>query len=201
MERARIVKGEEGLLKLKQYSDTVVVIDNNRLVELVPNLPIQDAFRVADEVISRTVSGITETITQPSLINLDYADVRSIMTNKGLSVIAVGEGKGVDRVKEVTGDTLKNSLLDVDIAGANGALIHITGGQDLTLGEANSIGELLTETLDPKAVVIWGARVDPTFENKIEVIAIFTGVHSPFIKTDDDRRPSKSNDDLDLDYL
>ena len=200
MERARIIKGEEGLGKLKQYSDTVVVIDNNRLVELVPNLPIQDAFRVADEVISRTVSGITETITQPSLINLDYADVRAIMTNKGLSVIAVGEGKGVDRVKEVVGDTLKNSLLDVDISGANGVLIHITGGQDLTLGEANSIGELLTENLDPKAAVIWGARVDPTFENKIEVIAIFTGVHSPFIKTDDDRRPS-SKDDLDLDYL
>jgi cell division protein FtsZ len=201
MERARIVKAEEGLLKLKQYSDTVVVIDNNRLVELVPNLPIQDAFRVADEVISRTVSGITETITQPSLINLDYADVRSIMTNKGLSVIAVGEGKGVDRVKEVTGDTLKNSLLDVDIAGANGALIHITGGQDLTLGEANQIGEILTETLDPKAVVIWGARVDPTFDNKIEVIAIFTGVRSPFIKTDDDNRSSSKHDDLDLDYL
>ncbi len=200
MERARIVKAEEGLLKLKQYSDTVVVIDNNRLVELVPNLPIQDAFRVADEVISRTVSGITETITQPSLINLDYADVRSIMTNKGLSVIAVGEGKGVDRVKEVTSDTLKNSLLDVDIAGANGALIHITGGQDLTLGEANGIGELLTENLDPKAIVIWGARVDPTFDNKIEVIAIFTGVRSPFIKTDDDR-PSSKHDDLDLDYL
>jgi len=201
MERARIVKGEEGLAKLKQYSDTVVVIDNNRLVELVPNLPIQDAFRVADEVIARTVSGITETITQPSLINLDYADVRAIMTNKGLSVIAVGEGKGVDRVKEVVSDTLKNSLLDVDISGANGALIHITGGQDLTLGEANSIGELLTESLDPKAVVIWGARVDPTFESKIEVIAIFTGVHSPFIKTDDERRTTSSKDDLDLDYL
>lgn len=201
MERSRIIKAEEGLLKLKQYCDTVVVIDNNRLVELVPNLPIQDAFRVADEVISRTVSGITETITQPSLINLDYADVRSIMTNKGLSVIAVGEGKGVDRVKETVADTLKNSLLDVDIAGANGALIHITGGQDLTLGEANGIGELLTENLDPKAVVIWGARVDPTFENKIEVIAIFTGVHSPFIKTDDAPSKSSTYDDLDLDYL
>lgn len=201
MERARILKAEEGLNKLKQYCDTVVVIDNNRLVELVPNLPIQDAFRVADEVISRTVSGITETITQPSLINLDYADVRSIMTNKGLSVIAVGEGKGVDRVKEVVADTLKNSLLDVDISGANGALIHITGGQDLTLGEANGIGELLTENMDPKSIVIWGSRVDPTFENKIEVIAIFTGVHSPFIKTDDDVSSTKRDEDLDLDYL
>lgn len=201
MERARITKAEEGLERLKQFSDTVVVIDNNRLVELVPNLPIQDAFRVADEVIARTVSGITETITQPSLINLDYADVRSIMTNKGLSVIAVGESKGVDRVKECVSDTLKNSLLDVDIAGANGALIHITGGQDLTLGEANGIGELLTENLDPKATVIWGARVDPTFENKIETIAIFTGVHSPYIKSSGERSVSEKKDDFDLDYL
>lgn len=202
MERARLIKAEEGLERLKGASDTVVVIDNNRLVELVPNLPIGDAFKVADEVIARTVSGITETITQPSLVNLDYADVRSIMGNKGLSVIAVGESKGVDRVKEVVSDTLKNALLDVDIAGSSGALIHITGGPDLTLGEANQIGELLTEKIDPKATVIWGARVDPTFENKIEVIAIFTGVHSPYIKsTGDTRKATPKNDDLDIGYL
>lgn len=200
MERARIIKAEEGLEKLKNQSDTVVVIDNNRLVELVPNLPIQDAFKVADEVIARTVSGITETITQPSLINLDYADVRSIMGNRGLSVIAVGESKGVDRVKEVVSDTLKNALLDVDISGASGALIHITGGAELTLGEANAIGELLTERIDPKATVIWGARVDPTMENKIEVIAIFTGVHSPYIKSNNEKKVVQ-NDDLDIGYL
>ncbi len=134
-------------------------------------------------MIARTVRGITETITQPSLINLDFADVRSIMGNQGLSMIAVGESKSVNKVDEVVEDTLKNALLDVDIAGASGTLIHITGGPELTLGEANAVGEMLTEQIDPKATVIWGARVDPTFENKIEVIAIFTGVHSPFIRS------------------
>jgi len=182
LERSRFIAAEKGIRNLSKHSDTVVVIDNNRLVELVPNLPIQDAFKVADEVIARTVRGITETITQPSLINLDYADVRSIMSNKGLSVIAVGESKSVDKVNEVVSDTLKNALLDVDISGATGALIHITGGPELTLGEANQIGEMLTERIDPKAAVIWGSRVDSTFENKIEVITIFTGVKSPYIR-------------------
>ncbi len=207
LEKARLIKAEEGIETLRKVTDTVVVIDNNRLVELVPNLPIQDAFRVADEVIARTVRGITETITQPSLINLDYADVRSVMSNKGLSVIAVGESKSVDKVNEVVEDTLKNALLDVDIAGATGALIHITGGPELTLGEANSIGERLTDKIDPKAVVIWGARVDPTFENKIEIITIFTGVHSPYIKGPDSNNNKSSKNyygrdrELDLDYI
>ncbi len=206
LEKSRLIKAEEGIEALRQVTDTVVVIDNNRLVELVPNLPIQDAFRVADEVIARTVRGITETITQPSLINLDYADVRSVMSNKGLSVIAVGESKSVNRVDEVVEDTLKNALLDVDISGATGVLIHITGGPELTLGEANSIGEKLTERIDPKASVIWGARVDPTFENKIEVIAIFTGVHSPYIRGPSaaaavNKQASRQRGGLDLEYL
>jgi len=211
LEKARLIKAEEGIDALQKVSDTVVVIDNNRLVELVPNLPIQDAFKVADEVVARTVRGITETITQPSLINLDYADVRSIMSNKGLSVIAVGESKSVDKVNEVVEDTLKNALLDIDISGATGCLIHITGGPDLTLGEANAVGEMLTEKIDPKSIVIWGARVDPTFENKLEVICIFTGVHSPYIKAspgkysgkDEKSNNSRSyrNNDLDLDFI
>lgn len=205
LEKARLIKAEEGIEALRQVTDTVVVIDNNRLVELVPNLPIQDAFKVADEVIARTVRGITETITQPSLINLDYADVRSVMSSRGLSVIAVGESKSVDKVNEVVEDTLKNALLDVDIAGATGALIHITGGPELTLGEANAVGEMLTEKIDPKASVIWGARVDPTFENKMEVITIFTGVHSPYIKGPAQEasyaRGQTRGRDLDIDYI
>jgi cell division protein FtsZ len=203
LEKARLIKAEEGIEALRQVTDTVVVIDNNRLVELVPNLPIQDAFKVADEVIARTVRGITETITQPSLINLDYADVRAVMSNKGVSVIAVGESKSVDKVNEVVEDTLKNALLDVDITGASGALIHITGGPELTLGEANAVGEMLVEQIDPKATVIWGARVDPTFENKIEVIAIFTGVHSPYIRGPHEApaRSSGGKGDLGIDYV
>jgi cell division protein FtsZ len=205
LEKSRLIKAEEGIETLQKVCDTVVIIDNNKLVQLVPNLPIQDAFRVADEVIARTVRGITETITQPSLINLDYADVRSIMSNKGVSVIAVGESKSVDKVNEVVEDTLKNALLDIDIAGATGCLIHITGGPDLTLGEANSVGEMLTDKIDPKAIVIWGARVDPTFENKLEVICIFTGVRSPFLKSSSqkggDARRATRDRDLDIDFL
>ncbi|AJF59960.1 MAG: cell division protein FtsZ [Candidatus Diapherotrites archaeon] len=206
LERARLIKAEEGIETLRKNTDTVVVIDNNRLVELVPNLPIQDAFKVADEVMARTVRGITETITQPSLINLDFADVRSVMVNQGLSVIAVGESKSVDKVNEVVEDTLKNALLDVDITGAKGCLIHITGGPELTLGEANAVGEMLTDRIDPKAAVIWGARVDPTFENKMEVISIFTGVHSPYIKggspeDSDVKYDRKSRRDLGLDFV
>jgi len=206
LEKARLSKAEEGINSLQGVTDTVVVIDNNRLVELVPNLPIQDAFKVADEVIARTVRGITETITQPSLINLDYADVRAVMSNQGLSVIAVGESKSVDKVNEVVDDTLKNALLDVDITGSTGALIHITGGPELTLGEANAVGEMLTEKIDPKAQVIWGSRVDPTFENKIEVITIFTGVTSPYIKGPSSRvaggGPKKyGTRDLEIDFI
>lgn len=182
LERARLLKADEGLGKLRKVADTVIIIDNNRLVELVPNLPIEQAFSVADEVIARAVKGITETITTPSLINLDYMDVRAIMTQGGVSVISVGESKGHQRVDEVVDDTLKNSLLDVDYTGAKGALIHITGGPDLTLGEANMIGEKLTEAIDPHATVIWGARIIPEYEGKVEVIAIMTGVHSPNIK-------------------
>lgn len=184
LERARMEKADEGIQNLAECSDTVIVIDNNRLVELVPNLPLNDALKVADEVVARTIRGLTETITQPSVFkNIDYADVRAIMGTGGLSVISVGDGRGVNKVHDVVESTLKNALLDVDVTGAKGVLIHITGGPELTLGEANAIGELLTERVDPKATVVWGARIDPSFQDRVEVIAIFTGVSSPFIRS------------------
>ena len=181
LERSRTLKAEDGIVALAEKSDAVIVINNNRLVELVPNLPINEAFKVIDEIIAKTVRGITETISQPSLINLDFADVKAVLSNKGVSLLAVGEARGVsDRVGEAVQDTLNNTLLDVDITDATGVLLHITGGSDLTLGEAKSIGELLTQRVSPEANVVWGARVDPTFESKIEVIAIFAGIPSPF---------------------
>ena len=205
MERARLIKADDGIERLRKVADTVVIIDNNRLVELVPNLPIEQAFSVADEVISRAVKGITETITTPSLINLDYADVRSIMTAGGVSVISVGESRGHSRVEEVVEDTLKNSLLDVDYTGAKGCLIHITGGPNLTLGDANEIGERLTEAIDPQATVIWGARIIPEYEGRVEVIVIMTGVKSSHIRgaASEAFRNSekKATDDLGIRFL
>lgn len=181
LERARLDKADEGLDELKKVVDTLIVIDNNKLAEIVPNLPIDQAFSVADEIVARAVRGITETITMPSLLNLDYADVRAIMTGGGVSMIAVGEAKGTNRVQEVVENTLHNSLLDVDYSGANGVLLHLTGGPDMTLGEVNKIGELLTDRVDPNANVILGARADPASEGKIEAIAIFTGIKSPYV--------------------
>lgn len=181
LERARLEKADVGLETLKAQSDTIIVIDNNRLVQLVPNLPIDQAFNVADEIIARAVRGITETITTPSLVNLDFADVRAVMSNGGVSMIAVGEAKGPNRAKDIVVNTLSHALLDVDYAGATGVLLHVTGGPDMTLGECNSIGEALTEKVDANATVIWGARISPSNEGKIEAICIFTGIKSPYV--------------------
>ncbi len=181
LERARLKKAEAGIEALRRAADTIIVIDNNRLVEFFPNLPIDRAFNVADEITARAVRGITETITTPSLINIDFADVRAIMGGGGVSMIAVGEAKGTDRVQELVRNTLHHRLLDVDYRGATGVLLHLTGGGDMTLGEANQIGELLTEEVEPTANVIWGARLDASYEGRIEAIAIFTGIKSPYI--------------------
>ncbi|CAB3287566.1 Cell division protein FtsZ 2 [Methanocaldococcus lauensis] len=184
IERARMKKADEGIARMSEVCDTVIIIDNNKLLDLVPNLPINDAFKVADEIIAQAVKGITETIAVPSLINIDFADVKAVMGGGGVAMIGVGEVDGNDRgdrVQNVVRETLSCPLLDVDYRGAKGALIHITGGPDLTLKEANDIGEGITKELDPDANVIWGARIDPEMEGCIRVMAIITGVKSPNI--------------------
>jgi len=178
VERARLLKAEEGLENLRKAADTVIVLDNNRLLEYVPNLPIDQAFSVMDQLIAETVKGISETITQPSLINLDYADVRAVMGCGGVAAMLVGEARNQERVDQVVRTALNHPLLDVDYRGATGCLIHITGGPDLTLREAEEIAEALTYELDPHANVIWGARIREDYEGRIRVLAIMTGVQS-----------------------
>jgi cell division protein FtsZ len=181
IERARCDKAEWGLQQLRQVSDTVIVIDNNRLVQIAGNLPIQQAFAVANELISTMIKGIVETIAVPSLVNLDYADVKAIMTNGGVAAIGVGSSDTNNRVEEAVKGALSNPLLDINYEGATGALIHITGGPDMTLDEVNRAGELVTESLDEDANVIWGARIADDMKGKITVMNIVTGVTSPWI--------------------
>jgi len=178
VERARLLKAEEGLENLRKAADTVIVLDNNRLLNYVPNLPIDQAFSVMDQLIAETVKGIAETITQPSLINLDYADVRAVMGCGGVAAMLVGETRNQDKVDQVVRAALNHPLLDVDYRGARGSLIHITGGPDLTLKEAEEIAEALTYELDPHANVIWGARIREDYEGRVRVLAIMTGVQS-----------------------
>lgn len=181
IEKARCDKAEFGLQQLRQVCDTVIVIDNNRLVQIAGNLPIQQAFAVANELIATMIKGIVETIAVPSLVNLDYADVRAIMTNGGVAAIGVGSSDTNNRVEEAVKGALANPLLDISYEGATGALIHVTGGPDLTLEEISRIGEMITESLDEDANVIWGARVADNMKGKVTVMTIITGVNSPWI--------------------
>ena len=180
-EKARIDKAEVGLQELRDHVDTVIVIDNNRLVQIAGNLPIQQAFAVANELISTMIKGIVETIAVPSLVNLDFADVKTIMTNGGVDAIGVGTSDTNNKVEEAVRGALENPLLDINYEGATGALIHISGGPDMTLDEISKVGEMVTETLDEDANVIWGARVEEDMKGKLTVMTIVTGVKSPWI--------------------
>ena len=180
-EKARIDKAEFGLQELRDVTDTCIVLDNNRLVDIAGQLPIEQAFAVANELVSTMIKGIVETITLPSLINLDYADVSSIMKDGGVSVIGIGEADSQDRVNEAVRQALTHPLLDVEYKGASGALIHVTCGPDLKLEEFDIIGRTVSENLNADAQVIIGARISKDFVGRVRVITIMTGVKSPYV--------------------
>jgi len=172
--RQRMNRALEGLESLRRIADAVLVLDNNRLLHYVPNLPLDEAFSIMDQLVAEIVKGIVETITLPSLINLDFADVRSIMADGGVTMMLYGES---DRgPEEVVHEALNHPLLDVDVSGATGVLIHVTGGQYMTLESASQVVDLMTAKVSDDANVIWGARQDPGFGDTIKVMAIITGV-------------------------
>ncbi|MDP6865023.1 MAG: cell division protein FtsZ [Candidatus Poseidoniaceae archaeon] len=172
--RQRMQRALEGLESLRGTADAVLVLDNNRLLHYVPNLPLDEAFSIMDQLVAEIVKGIVETITLPSLINLDFADVRAIMADGGVTMMLYGES---DRgPEEVVHEALNHPLLDVDVSGATGVLIHVTGGQYMTLESASQVVDLMTEKVSENANVIWGARQDPGFGDTIKVMAIITGV-------------------------
>lgn len=206
IERARVDKAEFGLQQLRKVSDTVIVIDNNKLVQIAGDLPIQQAFAVANELIATMIKGIVETIAVPSLVNLDYADVKAIMTNGGVAAIGVGSSDTQNRVEEAVHGALSNPLLDITYEGATGALLHIHGGPDLTLDEINRIGELVTNSMDADANCIWGARVTDDMKGKLIVMTIMTGVKSPYIvgkvsQKEKARQVSQMSDELGIEIV
>ena len=174
--RMRMQRALEGLDLLRKAADAVLVLDNNRLLHYVPNLPLDEAFSIMDQLIAEIVKGIVETITLPSLINLDFADVRAIMKNGGVTMMLYGESE--QGPEDVVHEALNHPLLDIEIDGATGALIHVTGGPYMTLEQANQVCDLMTARLSPDANVIFGARQDPAFGDTIKVMSIITGVAS-----------------------
>jgi len=188
-EKARIDKAEFGLQELRDITDTCIVLDNNRLVDIAGQLPLEQAFAVANELVSTMIKGIVETITLPSLINLDYADVSSIMKNGGVAVIGIGESDSKsDMVNEAVSQALTHPLLDVDYQGATGALIHVTCGPDLKLEDFDLIGRTVSENLSADSNVIIGARISKDFVGRVRVITIMTGVKSPYVLGHPDER-------------
>jgi cell division protein FtsZ len=183
VETARMEVAKKGLNRLKSACDTVVVVDNNRLVKVAGNLPFREALGVANTTIGKFVKGVTETITTASLINLDYADLRAIMSGAGLASIGIGDGLGESRVEQSVEKALNDRLLDIeDVTKARGLLIHVAGGEDLTLYEVNHAAEIMKRSLPPKAKIIWGARVDKELQGAVTVMAVVTGVESAFLK-------------------
>lgn len=181
IEKGRNEYAASALTEMRRQCDTVVVIDNNKLMQLVPQLPISEAFRVADQVLANMIRGIVETISTPSLINLDFADFKTIVSRGGVAVVGVGESDAPNRAEEAVRNALRTPLLDVDYAGATGALIHVAGDNQMTIEEANRVGEIVTEMMDCNALVIWGARVSPQQDGKLKVTLVMTGVNSPHI--------------------
>jgi len=181
IEKGRTEYAAFALNEMRRTCDTVVVIDNNKLMELVSHLPINEAFKVADQVLANMIQGIVETISAPSLINLDFADFRTIVRRGGVAVVGVGESDAPNRAEEAVRNALRSPLLDVDYAGATGALIHVCGDNQMTIEEANRVAEIVTEMMGQDALVIWGARANPRKDGFLKVTLVMTGVNSPKI--------------------
>jgi len=172
----RSQSAEAGVAKMKEHAHTLISIPNDRLLQLADKKSsLQDAFRMADEVLHQGIQGISELITTPGLINLDFADVRTIMSEGGAALMAVGRGEGEDRAKIAAEQAISSQLLDITIDGARGVLFNVTGGSNMTLFEVNQAAAIIRETAHPDVNMIFGAVIDPNMGDDIRVTVIATG--------------------------
>ena len=182
VERARLVKAKEGLARLVEVCDAVIVIDNNRLRKVAGNLPLAEAFGVANELIATFIKNLSETIAVPSLVNLDFADLKAVMTGSGVCAIGFGEGQGDTKVEDAVEKALNTQLLDIgELSKCEGALVHIEGGDDMTLEDVTKAGEMVVSRIAPNAKVSWGARVNSKLQGAVKVTVVLAGVDSPFL--------------------
>ena len=194
----RAENAEWGLERLRNVADTVIVIPNDKLLELVPKLALNSAFKVADEVLVRAIKGIAEVVTKPGLVNLDFNDIKTVMKSGGVAMIGLGEGEDDDRAMTAVNQAINSPLIDVDISNASAALINVTGGLDMTIREAEEVAEVIQQKISPNARIIWGAAVDETLEDTIRVMVIITGVKSKHILGPSEPRRQK---DMGLEFI
>jgi len=194
-----------GLANLEKHVDTLIVIPNDKLLELAPDLPLQTAFKVADEILTNSVKGIAELITRTGLVNLDFADIKTVMGGGGVAMIGLGESDSENRAMESVNKALTNPLLDIDIQGADGALVNVSGGPDMTLDEAKTVVETVSKQLNDGAKIIWGAQISDDLAKTIRTMLIVTGVDSSQIsgRTSDASSKAKKEieHELGIDFL
>jgi cell division protein FtsZ len=183
IEKSRFKTAFKGISKLRDAAHSTIILDNNRLLKIVPKLPVEQAFMVMDQLIVEVVKGITETICQTSMINLDFADFRNVMIQGGASTVLYAEN---DDAEKVVMEAITNPLLDIDFEGASGAMIHITGGPALSLKKAYEVLNGITKRLGSEAHIKLGARIDPDMADTIKLMAIVTGVKAPDMCDDRD---------------
>ncbi|MDD3159872.1 MAG: cell division protein FtsZ [Candidatus ainarchaeum sp.] len=185
--RKRMENAMYGLEKLMEYTDTIIVIPNDKILEIAPDLPINAAFKVADEVLTNSVKGITEMVTKPGLINLDFADLRAILSKGGAAMIGLGESSNTEssetRALEAVENALTSPLLDVDISNATKALVNVVGGSDMTLREAEMIVETVSTKINSSSHIIWGAMVDDNMpRNHVQAMVVIAGGKFPYLE-------------------
>ncbi|MFC6862420.1 cell division protein FtsZ [Halomicroarcula sp. GCM10025817] len=197
----RRANADAGLERLRAVSDTVIVVPNDRLLDYAPSMPLQDAFKICDRVLMRSVKGMTELITKPGLVNVDFADVRTIMENGGVAMIGLGESDSENKAQDSIRSALRSPLLDVEFDGANSALVNVVGGPDMSIEEAEGVVEEIYDRIDPDARIIWGASVNSEFDGKMETMIVVTGVESPQIygqsEAEREREAQQIGDDID----
>jgi cell division protein FtsZ len=199
----RRANADAGLERLRSVSDTVIVVPNDRLLDYAPSMPLQDAFKICDRVLMRSVKGMTELITKPGLVNVDFADVRTIMENGGVAMIGLGESDSENKAQDSIRSALRSPLLDVEFDGANSALVNVVGGPDMSIEEAEGVVEEIYDRIDPDARIIWGASVNQQFEGKMETMIVVTGVESPQIygKSEAEQEQAARQLGDDIDYV
>lgn len=197
--KQRTQNAQAGLERLQECVDTLIVIPNDRLLDIVPDVSITTAFKIADEILVNAVKGITELITRPGLVNLDFADVRAVMKDGGVAMIGLGDSDGENRAIEAVERALNNPLLNVEIDGAKGALINVSGGTDVTTKECRDIVEAVASRLSPDAKIIWGAQILKELGETVRAMVVVTGVNSPHISSLPSKKDVESS--LGIDFL
>ena len=195
--RKRMENAEKGISELKKYVDTIVIIPNERLATILPEkITLVDAFRYADDVLRQGIQGISDLIVFPGMINLDFADIETVMKNRGLAHMGIGRGKGENKTLEAVRQAVASPLIETTIEGATGVVLNIKGGSDITLREVTEAANMVKEVIDPSCNLIFGSSIDPEMHDEVEITIIATGFKGKDDEEEDEKQEEPEAENL-----